>query len=423
MKKRYQSLRGARDILPGEMPRWYLLEETARRTFALYGFEEIRTPIVEYTELFARSVGESSDIVSKEMYTFARGDESMTLRPESTASVVRAFVEHSLHRQVAAGFPERYFYIGAMFRHERPQKGRQRQFHQIGVEVLGAAEPLADAETIQMVDLFLGGLGIQERELVLNSVGDPECRPGYRERLRQWLKPRLDRLCADCNRRYEVNPWRVFDCKVERDQQLLSDAPAMLEMLCPECERHFDQVRGILDDYELKYRIEPRLVRGLDYYRRTVFEVLSGKLGAQNAILGGGRYDGLIAELGGPELPAFGAAIGMERLILLLDEALVRPAVPDVALIALGKEGWDACVGMAHRFRIAGLATLMPLAERPMGAQLKRADKAGARFAVFVGAEELRNKSFGFKNLQTGEQVTFEEREILERLRAGDVQR
>jgi len=418
MARPYRSVRGAHDILPDEIQRWLFLEETARAIFGRYGFREIRTPIIEYTELFARSVGASSDIVGKEMYTFARGDESMSLRPESTASVVRAFVEHSLYRGVAAGYPERYFYIGPMFRHERPQKGRQRQFHQIGVEVLGADEPLVDAETIQMVERYLDRLGIGDRELVLSSVGDDACRPAYRAALKDWLGPLLPRLCEDCNRRYRDNPLRVFDCKREADRELLADAPTMMDALCTECRDHLDAVGGRLDRYGVGYRLDSRLVRGLDYYKRTVFEIVSSGLGAQNAILGGGRYDGLVAELGGPDIPGFGFAIGMERMALLLDESRVRQVNLDLALIALGPEGWEATVEMAQRLREAGLRVLAPVTLRPMGAQLKRADRLGVRYAAFVGKEELAAGSFGLKNLDTGEQVSLAEREIIARVGA-----
>ncbi|HKQ60499.1 MAG TPA: histidine--tRNA ligase, partial [Candidatus Polarisedimenticolaceae bacterium] len=334
----FAALRGMRDILPEEIPRWHLLERTAHDVFRRYGFAEIRTPLLEATELFARSVGESSDIVRKEMYTFRHGDESVTLRPECTASVVRAFVEHSLHRQVASGFPERYYYIGPMFRHERPQKGRQRQFHQIGAEVLGAAEPLADAETLEMLERFLEALGITDRELVLSSVGDATCRPPYRQLLQDWLDPRLERLCEDCRRRRQENPLRVFDCKVERDREILAEAPLLLDHLCVPCQDHFAAVRRHLDGFGVRYRIERRLVRGLDYYQRSVFEVVSGGLGAQNAVLGGGRYDGLVAELGGPAIPGFGFAIGMERLASLVPAERVPAGGCDVLLVALGPE-------------------------------------------------------------------------------------
>ena len=418
MTQRYQALRGMRDILPDEVSRWHFLEATAHDVFGRYGFAEIRTPVMEPTELFARSVGESSDIVRKEMYTLVRGEESMTLRPEQTASVVRAFVQHALHRGVAAGYPERYYYIGPMFRHERPQKGRQRQFHQIGVEVLGSSEPLADAETLQMIDLFLDELGIDRRELLLSSVGDEECRPRYREELRSWLKPRLGQLCEDCNRRYEENPLRVFDCKIEQDRALLEQAPTMQQTLCRPCAEHFDAVCAALDAQQVAYRLDPALVRGLDYYRRTVFEVVSSGLGAQNAILGGGRYDGLVDELGGPSMPGIGFAMGMERTVSLIPESRGAAPRPQVALVALGAEGFAACVAMGQRLRVDGFSVRLPLTERPMGAQLKRAGRQGARYVVFVGKDELAAGRFGLKDMQSGEQVDLDEAGIRERLRS-----
>jgi histidyl-tRNA synthetase len=417
MAQRFKALRGTRDILPAESPRWQRVENAVHRVFGRYGFREIRTPILESTALFARSVGSSSEIVGKQMYSFSAGDESICLRPESTASVVRAFVEHSLHRGVASGYPERYFYLGPMFRYERPQKGRQRQFHQIGVEVLGASEPLADAETIQMADAFLEELGVGEREIVLNSVGDAECRPAYRERLQAWLEPRLAQLCEDCNRRYRENPLRMFDCKVDADRELLQQAPTIGEALCEPCRTHFASVRGLLDRFGVSYRTDPRIVRGLDYYKRTVFEITSSALGAQNAIMGGGRYDGLVEELGGPATPGFGFAIGIERLILLIPEDRDLPGGIDLALVSLGHEAWEATVDMAGRLRLEGVGCLVPLVERPMGAQLRRADKAGARFALFVGKEELGSGRYGLKDLRTGEQVEVDEAGVLARVK------
>jgi histidyl-tRNA synthetase len=417
MTRRYKALRGTKDILPGESPAWQALERTARAVFSRYGFQEIRTPVIEATELFARSVGPSSDIVRKEMYTLAAGDESACLRPESTASVVRAFVEHALHRGVAAGYPERYYYIGPMFRHERPQKGRQRQFHQIGVEVLGAGEALADAETIEMADAFLEELGVSEREIVLNSVGDATCRPGYRLRLCSWLEPRLADLCEDCHRRYRDNPMRVFDCKIEADRRLLEEAPKLDDALCDGCRVHLGEVRRALDAFGVAYRIEPNIVRGLDYYQRTVFEITSPELGAQNAILGGGRYDGLVEELGGPALPGFGFALGMERLISLLPAERLPSAGVDLAVVTLGRDGWEASPAIVQRLRGSGLSCILPLVERPMGAQLRRADKMGARFALFVGKDELAAGRFGLKDLGTGEQVTVREADVVAQVR------
>ena len=416
MKRRFKALRGTRDILPDEAAIWQFAERTVQQVFPRYGFREMRTPAMEATELFTRSVGESSDIVRKEMYTLTRSRESMTLRPENTAPVVRAFVEHALHRGVAEGYPERYYYVGPMFRHERPQKGRQRQFHQVGVEVLGCAAPLVDAETMQMLDQLLEELGLRRRTLLLGTVGDETCRPGYRQVLRDWLEPRLPGLCEDCNRRYVDNPLRVLDCKVDADRVVLAAAPRLSDHLCTSCYEHFGAVRALLDRYGLSYELDERLVRGLDYYRRTVFEVVAEGLGAQNAVAGGGRYDGLVAELGGPDLPGFGFAMGLERLVMLLDPARAAGRGIDVALIALGPAGFEACIGMAHRFRRRGLRVMMPVVERSMGAQLKRADRAAARWAVFVGEEELRVGRFGTKNLTSGEQESLDERAILERL-------
>ena len=422
MKTTYQALRGTHDILPEEVGRWQFLEQTARRIFERYDFREIRTPLIESTDLFARSVGASTEIVRKEMYTFERGDDSVTLRPESTASVVRAFIEGSRFRSIGAGYPERLYYIGPMFRYERPQKGRQRQFHQIGVEVLGAPEPLADAETLEMLCRFLAALGLENLELVLNSVGDEACRPVYREKLREWLEPRLGKLCEDCRRRYRENPLRVLDCKVEADQRLLAEAPVLLDLLCGECEEHLAGVQEALKAYEIPFRVDPRIVRGLDYYQRTVFEVLSPELGAQNAVLGGGRYDGLIEELGGPALPGFGFAIGMERLLLLLPGDRSVAQEPDVALISLGSEGRQASVLLARRLRAAGLRVMAPLVERPMGAQLKRADRSGAHYALFLGKQEVERGRYGLKDLSSGKQVEVDEAEAIMRLRGTHVE-
>lgn len=416
MKAKYAALRGTRDLLPEEIGHWLYLEQAVRDVFGRYRFHEIRTPVLEATELFARSVGESTDIVHKEMYTIQRGDESISLRPENTASVVRAFVQHNLHRSIADGFPARYYYIGPMFRYERPQKGRQRQFHQIGAEVLGSADPLCDAETLEMLCRFLDELGIGDRELVLNSLGDPDCRSRYRAALVDWLEPRREQLCEDCRRKSADNPLRVFDCKVKEDQALLIDAPEIASFLGDEAAEHFSAVRALLDRYGIAYRVDPRMVRGLDYYQRTVFEVVSTGLGSQNAILGGGRYDGLVRELGGPEVPGFGFAIGMERLVSLMPEDRVVAGAADLVMICLGQEGLDGGVDLARRLRAAGLNVAMPVAVRPMGAQMKRAGRTGAAFALFVGADELETGRFGLKNLETGEQETVDERELLIRL-------
>jgi histidyl-tRNA synthetase len=405
---RYQALRGTRDILPDEVGAWQRLERATHEIFARYGFREIRTPIFESTELFARSVGASTDIVRKEMYTFGAGDESVTLRPENTAPVVRAFVEHAMHRTIAAGFPERLYYMGPMFRYERPQKGRQRQFHQIGAEVLGGAEPQVDAETIEMLWALLDAVGISQRELRVNSVGDAATRAEYRAALVAWLSPHLPRMCDDCRRRAVENPLRVFDCKVDADRRLLEDAPRIVDRLSPDSAAHFDAVRKALDAYGIPYVIDSRLVRGLDYYERTVFEVIAPGLGAQNALLGGGRYDGLVEELGGPAVPGFGFAAGMERFVLAMGESAHRGSETDLLIVGLGDAGFRASIGLARTLRAKGLSVALPTIERPLGAQMKRAERLGARFALFVGEGELASGRFGLKNLATGEQVDVE---------------
>jgi len=417
MSQRYRVLRGMHDILPEEIGRWQFLEDTTRACFARYGFREIRTPVLEATDLFTRSVGDSSDIVRKEMYTITRGTESISLRPENTASVVRAFVEHSRHRGIAAGYPERLFYIGPMFRYERPQKGRQRQFHQIGVEILGGEEALIEAETIEMVWGLLKRLGIESIELQLGSVGDAACRPKYREALREWLRPRVAGMCADCRRRTDENPLRVFDCKIEADRQMLADAPTMETSLCASCDAHFSSVKQLLDGLGVPYVENARLVRGLDYYRRTVFEITAAGLGAQNAILGGGRYDGLVRELGGQDVPGFGFAMGMERSAMLIPEEVLPAATIDVSLIALGEEGHRVAIGLAQRLRGQGVSVQLASIDRPLGAQLKRADRADARFALFVGKDELESGRYSLKDLSSGKQEEIDEAGLVARVR------
>ncbi|MDH3592934.1 MAG: histidine--tRNA ligase, partial [Planctomycetota bacterium] len=381
---------------------------TARDWFERYGFREIRTPLLESTALFERSVGEQTDIVHKEMYTFERGDDRVSLRPESTASVVRAFVEASRAHELSAGYPERLYYLGPMFRYERPQRGRQRQFHQIGAEVLGSPDPQCDVEALAMLWHFLEAVGVERKALVLNSVGDRACRPTYRQVLVDWLAPRVDGFCEDCKRRYRDNPLRVLDCKLDQDRAQLAEAPRLADHLCEPCETHFAAVRAGLDAFGVPYTVDANIVRGLDYYVRTVFEVLGEDLGAQNAILGGGRYDGLVEELGGPDVPGFGFAIGTERLLICADRERATDPAPAVALIGLGAEGFRRASEFAERFRKAGLSVLVPLVERPMGAQMKRADRLGVRRAMFVGEREIEAGRFGVKDLRTGDQSDVE---------------
>jgi histidyl-tRNA synthetase len=400
---RVKALRGMRDILPAEIRKWHLAEGKAREIFGRYGYREIRTPILEPYELFARGVGESTDIVHKEMYVLERERERVALRPENTASVVRAYIEHSLQQSSPV---TRLYYVGPQFRYERPQKGRQRQFHQIGVEVLGEDAPMVDAEAIAMVLEYLAALRLGDLHLLLNSVGCPACRSEYRGTLRGFLKPRLAELCEDCNRRYGSNPLRVFDCKVKADRQVLEEAPRILEHLCEDCREHFDGVRQGLDGLDVHYRLEPRLVRGLDYYVRTAFEVTSSKLGSQDAVLGGGRYDGLVEDLGGPAAPGFGFAIGLERIILLLpdDHPELSAGGIDLFLVGVGAGAHGQLPGLASRLRAAGMSVLHDYRPRALGSQMKRADRLGARLALIVGDEELARNACVLKRMSDGSQ-------------------
>ena len=382
---RIQAVKGARDILPDEVGAWHRIEAAARELFPRYGYREIRTPIFEETELFARSIGTETDIVSKEMYTFEdQGGASLTLRPEATAGIVRAVIENNL----AANDPAPKFYaVGPMFRRERPQKGRYRQFHQVDVEAFGMSRPSIDAEIIEVSLAYLEACGLADRELVLNSVGDGNCRPAYVEILRAALRKEAGRLCADCQRRTETNPLRVLDCKVPEDQPIIDALPRISDHLCPECRDHFAEVRRELDLLGIRYRLDHRLVRGLDYYTRTTFEVTSGELGSQNSVLGGGRYDGLVKELGGPDLTGIGFALGMERLVMLLPNGADERRC-DVFLAPLVPEALDPALLLQRDLRRAGLRVLLDHEGRGLKSQMKKADKLGARFVAIRGEDE-----------------------------------
>ena len=402
-----EAVKGTRDILPDEAGRWQFVEAQAREVFGLYGFREIRTPIFESTELFARGVGEGTDIVAKEMYTFLdRKGRSLTLRPENTAPVARAYLEHGMQR---GSDLTRLYYIGPMFRYERPQKGRMRQFSQIGVEALGSEHPAVDAETLQMLMVFLERLGLGTSALLLNSVGCENCRPAYRAILQEELAPFRDRLDPDCRRRLNTNPLRVFDCKIPEDQALIAaHASPILEHLCADCRRHLDGVRGHLERLGVPHTMEPRLVRGLDYYRRTTFEVTLPTLGAQSALLGGGRYDGLVQELGGPPVPGFGFAVGEDRLVMSLPaDRAGEDRRPDAVAVILGEEGVGPVLEAARRLREAGMTVVVePFPERSAKAQLRRANDLRAKSALLVGSSEVAAGSITIKRLTDGLQKT-----------------
>lgn len=395
-----QLIRGFKDILPGEIELWQRIEKTAVALFEAFGYAEIRVPIMEKTELFARSIGEDTDIVEKEMYTFAdRKGDLLTLRPEATASVVRSYIQHKMY----ADDPVRKFYlIGPMFRRERPQKGRYRQFYQIDVEVLGIDSPYIDVQVIFMLHTLFQRLGVGDTQAHLNSLGCAECRPRYRQVLLDMLTTVKDKLCADCRRRLERNPLRVLDCKVPACQEAVADAPALVDHLCGECQEHFDTVTRNLKRLKVPYVLNKRLVRGLDYYTRTAFEMQTTVLGAQSAVAGGGRYDGLVAELGGPSIPAIGFAIGFDRLAEVVAQVQSAPRrVPDLFIAALGPAAQERAFGWLSRLVTAGLCTEMDYAGRSLKAQMKRADRLGAGRVLIVGDSELKQGAAILRNMET----------------------
>lgn len=404
-------VKGVKDILPAQAIRWLEVESLARLIFTSYNYQEIRLPIFEKTEVFARSIGETSDIVEKEMYTFQdRGGESLTLRPEGTAAMVRAYVENSLYGR---GGVQKYYYLGPMFRAERPQAGRFRQFHQIGAEVFGSDDPAVDAETILMLVTFLHGVGLAELEVKLNSLGCPVCRPSYRAALTAFLQTRLTRLCDNCRGRIGRNPLRALDCKSPTCQEAVKDAPVIGDHLCGDCQTHLGRVRSLLESQKVAYTLDPRLVRGLDYYTRTAFEVTSSRLGAQNAIAGGGRYNGLVEEFGGPPTSAIGFAIGMERLITLIEGESSLEHAPDVFVVGAGESGQvDGKVfEVAQNLREAGIFTDRAFGGGKLKNQMKKADKSGAAAVVIIGEDELTKNVATVRIMKSGEQhaIAFDE--------------
>jgi histidyl-tRNA synthetase len=416
--RKFQAIKGVRDLLPAETPLWNHVEETARCVFGAYGFGEIRLPIFEPTELFARSIGLDTDVVSKEMYTFEDRDESMiSLRPEATASVCRAYIEHGMQSLPA---PVKLYYMGPMFRRERPQKGRFRQFYQIGAEVLGGNDaPGIDAEVIEMVMAFFDRLDLQGVQLDINSIGCRECRSKYVEVLRGELLKVKDRLGADSQRRIETNPLRVLDSKLESEQEIIARLPRMAEHLCAACAEHFAEVKRQLELRGVIYRENWRLVRGLDYYMRTTFEITAQGLGSQNAVCGGGRYDGLVELLGGPPTKGIGFAIGEDRLILSLQESGKAPAAPgrDVYIAWMGEKAFATAIRAAKTLRAAGYRVEMPATEQKFGKALGQADKLGARYALILGDDEVSSGEWTLKTLADGSQAKYTEPDLLEYLR------
>ncbi|MBI2876824.1 MAG: histidine--tRNA ligase [Candidatus Tectomicrobia bacterium] len=400
-----QSIRGINDILPDETATWNAVEQTAREIFETYGFQEIRTPILEKTNLFARSLGENTDIVEKEMYSFTdKGHEKVTLRPEGTASVVRAYIQHHLYQPPGL---VKVYYLGPMFRYERPQAGRYRQFYQIGVEAFGVEDPALDAEILAMSMAFFRRLGLEEVSLQLNSLGCQACRPAFKTALQEHLHSRLPFLCEDCQRRFSQNPLRILDCKREECRQQLSQLPEMGEILCAGCCEHFEQVQSFLGSLQVPFQVNPRLVRGLDYYTRTAFEFTSDRLGAQNAVGGGGRYDRLVEEIGGPSTPSIGFALGMERMVALLEERgkKMEAATPQAFIAALGSGAERLAFELLDRLRSAGIRAERDYGNASLKSQMRKANRFQARYVVILGEEELASGRATVKAMQTGEQV------------------
>lgn len=403
--------KGTKDILPAEVEQWQNLEEKALEVFTKAGFKEIRTPIFEATELFARGVGDTTDIVNKEMYTFEKSERSLTLRPENTAGVVRAYIENGMHRLPA---PVKLWYKGPMFRYERPQAGRQRQFHQVGVEMFGIAEPTADAECILLAVNYLKSIGLDDLDVEINSLGCPKCREGFSKSLRAAIKPNLDKMCPDCQSRYEKNPLRILDCKVPECQFILDNSEVQnvitSDYICEDCQTHFDEVVSYLDALQVKYARNRLLVRGLDYYNRTVFEIKSNNLGSQNAVCGGGRYDSLVKNLGGEDTPAVGWAMGMERLNSLLlqiePKKLKAYVVSNFTLEA---------IKLTEELRAQGVSCDFDMTNKKFGKQLEKASKC-AEFAVILGEDELKNNAVSIKNLANAEQKTVKRSELIDNL-------
>jgi histidyl-tRNA synthetase len=396
------AIRGTHDILPGEVEKWQLVERVARALCDRYGYVELRTPVIEHEELFAKGTGESTDIVQKEMYSFTdKGGERVTLRPEATPSMVRAYIEHNLEQTLPAA---KLFSMGPMFRYERPQKGRYRQFHQLDVEVFGLNDPAIDAEVIDLAWALVSELHIKDAELVVNSVGCAECRPAFQAALLAALGADLSRLCQDCQRRAQTNPLRIYDCKVEADQPIIDRLPHSVDHLCEACAAHFAGVRRHLDAFGIPWRISHRLVRGLDYYTRTTFEILGQSLGAQNALLGGGRYDGLVKQLGGADRPGIGFAAGLERVVLALPDDILGDPPARVFVVAIGEDGRDEALKILSELRRGGVPAQMEFDARGVRAQMKRADRLRARAALIVGGDELARGEVTIKDMKIGEQ-------------------
>ena len=410
--------RGTKDILPDTVGDWNYVEGEIRELCRRFGYSEIRTPIFEHTELFQRGIGEGTDVVDKEMYTFTdRGERSITLRPENTASAVRAYLQNKLYAQSNL---VKLFYIGSMFRYDRPQAGRMREFHQFGVEALGEANPAVDAEVILLAMNLLEGLGLKDLELSINSVGCPKCRSKYRTMLQDFFRDKLEELCEDCRSRFERSPLRILDCKKDSDKPYMADAPKITDCLCEECADHFAKLKELLTSAGISFTHDPRLVRGLDYYTKTAFEIKYPPLGAQSAVAGGGRYDGLIEEMGGNPTPAVGFATGLERLLLALESQNLLPEKNrsvDAYVVALGEAAQAEGFKLLNSLRQQGLSAAMDFAGRSMKAQMKQANKLGAKYSVILGEDEIAEGVVMLRSMEDSSQAKVPMAQVAEKIK------
>ncbi|MGN1132796.1 MAG: histidine--tRNA ligase [Ruminococcus sp.] len=401
-----KKIKGTEDIMPKDSYRWIFLEDIMRRQANAYGYKEVRTPVFEQTSLFSRGVGETTDVVQKEMYTFStKGDESITLRPEGTAGAARAFLEHSVQND---GLPSKQYYLTTCYRYEKPQAGRQREFHQFGIEVFGTQNPSADAEVISLVNGLFEILGLSKIRLEINSIGCPKCRSKYHEKLREYFSQYKDKLCDTCLGRLERNPMRIIDCKSPVCSEIAKDAPKMIDFLCEECAEHFEKVKSYLDIAGVKYEVNPTIVRGLDYYTKTVFEFVSDNIGAQGTVCGGGRYDGLIEELGGQHTPSLGCAMGIERLLLLMESSGVeipKPDTCDLYIASMGERASLKAFALTEEVRKSGFSAQCDIVGRGLRPQMKFADKIGAKFSLVIGDNEIDENKAEVKNMETGDKT------------------
>lgn len=411
--------RGTKDVLPSESYKWHYLERIIREITELFGYKEVRTPVFEHTELFVRGVGDTTDIVQKEMYTFLdKGNRSITLKPEGTAGVVRAYIEHGLHNLAQ---PIKMYYITPVFRYENPQAGRLRQHHQFGVEVFGAKEASIDGEIIALAMELFHRLGLKELELNINSIGCPNCRPRYHEVLKKYLEDHLDELCQTCNTRYEKNPLRILDCKNKECGVIVKDAPIILDYLCQECSTHFEELQSFLSAANIDFKVNPMIVRGLDYYTKTVFEIISNQIGAQGTVCGGGRYDGLVKECGGPDTPGAGFGLGLERLLLALESQnleIPQQEARDVYVVTIGQQARHKAFELLQVMRSNNILADMDHVGRSVKAQFKYADKANVSWVCILGEEELQNNQIKVRSMKDGSEELVSQDKVIDYLKS-----